>query len=72
MLSQGLRLFFKKATKGLCGGGSEFKFSPTYVRTLVKRIKPFRIVYFKSGLQGLRLSKGEHQNNGGSKVAKEW
>ena len=25
-----------KATKGLCGGGREFKFSLTYVRTLVK------------------------------------
>ena len=31
----------------------------------LKRIKPFRIVYFKSGLQGLRVSEGEHQNNGG-------
>ena len=35
---------------------------------LLKRIKPFRIVYFKSGLQDLRLSEGEHQNNGRSKV----
>ena len=39
---------------------------------LLKRIKPFRIVYLKSGLQDLRLSEGEHQNNGGSKVAKKW
>ena len=37
---------------------------------VLKRIKSFRIVYFKSGLQGLRLSESEHQNNGGSKVAK--
>ena len=39
---------------------------------LLKRIKPFRIVYLKSGLHNLRLSEGEHQNNGGSKVAKKW
>ena len=26
----------RNTTKGLCGGGSEFKFSLTYVRTLVK------------------------------------
>ena len=39
---------------------------------LLKRIKPFRIVYHKSGLQDLRLSEGEHQNNGGSKIAKKW
>ena len=34
---------------------------------LLDRIKPFRIVYVKSGLQGLRLSEGEHQNNEGPK-----
>ena len=39
---------------------------------LLKRIKPFRIVYLKSGLQDFRLSEGKHQNNGGSKVAKKW
>ena len=39
---------------------------------LLKRIKPFRIVYLKSGLQDLRLSEGKHQNNGGSIVAKKW
>ena len=39
---------------------------------LLKRIKPFRIVYSKSGLQGLRLSEGEHQNNGGVKSSKKW
>ena len=39
---------------------------------LLKRIKPFRIVYFKSGLQGLCVFEGEHQSNGGSKVAKRW
>ena len=33
----------------------------------LKRIKPFRIVYLKSGLQGLRLSEGEHPNNEGQK-----
>ena len=32
---------------------------------LLKRIKPFRIVYLKSGLQDFRLSEGKHQNNGG-------
>ena len=37
---------------------------------LLKRIEPFRIVYFKSGLQGLRSSEGVRQNNRGSKVAK--
>ena len=36
----------------------------------LKRIKPFRIVYFKSGLQGLRLCEDKHQNNGGSNVVK--
>ena len=65
MLSRGLKLFFKKATKGLCGGGSEFKFLSLMSELLLKRIKPFSILYFKSGLQGLRLSEGEHQNNGG-------
>ena len=39
---------------------------------LSNRIKPFRIVYLKPGLQNLRLSEGEHQDNGGSKVAKKW
>ena len=38
---------------------------------LLKRIKLFRIVYLKSGLQDLRLSEGEHQNNRRSKVAKK-
>ena len=40
---------------------------------LLKRIKQFRIVYLKSGLQDFRLSEGKHQNNGGgSKVTKKW
>ena len=39
---------------------------------LLQRIKPFRIVYLKPGLQDLRLSEGDHQNTGGSKVAKKW
>ena len=39
---------------------------------LLRRTKPFRIVYLKSGLQNLRLSEGEHQNIGGSKGAKKW
>ena len=39
---------------------------------LLRRIKLFRIVYLKSGLQDLRLSEGKHQNIGGSKVAKKW
>ena len=38
---------------------------------LLKRIKPFRIVYLKSGLQDFRLSEGNHHNNGGSKVVKK-
>ena len=37
---------------------------------LLKRIKPFKIVYFESGLQGLRLCEDENQNNGGSNVVK--
>ena len=39
---------------------------------LLKRIKPFRIVYLKSRLQDFNLSQGKHQNNGRSKVAKKW
>ena len=45
-------------------------FLPFKSEHLLKRIKPFRIVYLKSKLQDFHLSKGKHQNNGGSKVAK--
>ena len=37
---------------------------------LLKRIKPFRIVYLKSGLQDLRLSTGKHEIIGGPKSQK--
>ena len=37
---KGVELAVKSlAIKGLCGGSSEFKFSLTYVRTLVKEAK---------------------------------
>ena len=42
-------------------------FSLTYIRTLLERIKPFRIVSLKSGLHVLPLSEGKHHNNGGPK-----
>ena len=48
------------------------KFLSLMSEHLLKRIKPFRIVYLKSGLQDLLLSEGKHQNIGGSKVAKQW
>ena len=34
---------------------------------LLKRIKPFRIVYFKSELHYLHLSEDKYENNGGPK-----
>ena len=37
---------------------------------LLKRIKPFRIVYLKSRLQDFRLSEGKHQNNKGGSIKK--
>ena len=35
---------------------------------LLKRLRPFRIVYLKSGFQDFHLSEGKHQNYGGSKA----
>ena len=62
----------KKPQKASAEEAVNSNFLSLMSKKLLKRIKPFRIVYLKSGLQDLRLSEGEHQNIGGSKVAKKW
>ena len=66
------RVQLKKLQKASAEEAVNSNFRSLMSEHLLKRIKPFRIVYFKSGLQDLSLSEGEHQNNGGSKVAKKW
>ena len=73
MPSQGLRQFHKKKRqKASAEEAVNSNFFSLMSEHLLKRKKPFRIVYLKSGLQDLRLSEGKHQNIGGSKVAKKW
>ena len=56
------------ATKVLCGGGGEFiELSLSYVRTLFKRIRPFRIVYPKSGCRICVCMKVKIKKIGGQK-----
>ena len=62
----------KKLQRASAGEPVNSNFLSHMPEHLLKRIKPFRIVYLKSGLQDFRLSEGKQQNNGVSKVAKKW
>ena len=73
MLSHGLRQFSQKMPrKATAEEAVDSNFLSLMSEHLLKRIKPFRIFYLKSGLQDFRLSEGKYQNNKGSKVAKKW
>ena len=69
MLSQALRQFNQKKPQKASAEEAMNSNSLSLIMSehLLKRIKPFMIVYLKSGLQDFRLSEGKHQNTGGPK-----
>ena len=56
---------FVRTCLSLCRGASEFKFSLTYARTLIKEDKTIQDCLSKVWVAGFPLSEGKHQNNGG-------
>ena len=61
----GLNTIQLKTSEVLFKGDNEISFIFSCVRNFVEKEKPVRIVYLMLGLQDLRLSEVEHQNDGG-------